>query len=139
MNNRVFFPQGLLDQWGIEGKIDLTGPELVLLEEGRHYRIEEAVRVLAEVTGAGDPHGLVGKVRPKQQLDDMGAEILESSMILGDNAYDVACGWWGTPATTFADHLASTERRIARKAHPEVGAPPTTEEELLRRFVGGAP
>src|SRR5690606_21160193 len=97
MQNRVFFPQLRLDQWGVEGKIDLTGTELVVLAEGRRYAIEESVRVVAEVTGANDPHKLVGKVRPKSGLDEMGAEILENSMILGDNAYDVVPGWAGTP------------------------------------------
>src|SRR5687767_741256 len=99
--NRVFFPQLLLDQWGVEGKIDLTGTELIILAEGRRYKIEECVRVVAEVTGASDPHSFVGRVKPKAQLDEMGAEVLEGSMILGDNAYDVVQGWAGTPTSSF--------------------------------------
>ena len=54
MQNRVFFPQTAVDQWGIDGKIDLVGNELILLAEGRRYKVEEAVRIVTEVTGAND-------------------------------------------------------------------------------------
>jgi hypothetical protein len=137
MQNRVFFPQACLDQWGIEGKIELTPTELVVLAEGRRYTISEAVRVVVEVTGASDPHGFVGKVKGKQELDAMGAEILENSMIIGDNAYDVVPGWAGTPATSFAEHLGSTERANARRGKLAAESP-KSDEELLRRFADGA-
>ena len=55
MRNRVFFPQASLDQWGVEGKIELTPTELVLLSEGRRYEITEVVRVVVEVTGSIGP------------------------------------------------------------------------------------
>jgi hypothetical protein len=102
--NRVFFPQAFLDQWGLEGKIELTPTELVILSrsrgaEARRYAITEVVRVVVEVTGTPDPHGLIGKVKPKAELEAIGAEILESSMIIGDNAYDVVPGWAGRPLT----------------------------------------
>lgn len=137
MQNRVFFPQLLLDQWGIEGKIDLTGAELVIVAEGRRYKIEEMVHVVAEVTGASDPHKLVGKVKAKAALDEVGAEILENSMILGDNAYDVITGWAGTPMTPFADHLLSTERMSARGGRTDLGAGPKSDEDMLLRFAEG--
>lgn len=93
--NRVFFPQACLDQWGVEGKIELTRSELVVLAGGRRIAIDEVVRVVQEVTGSPDPHGIIGKVKPKAELEAMGAEILENSMIIGDNAYDVVPGWAG--------------------------------------------
>src|SRR5262249_22484330 len=97
-----------------EGKIELTPTELVVLAEGRRYDIHEVVRVVAEVTGSPDPHGIIGKVKAKAELEAMGAEILENSMIIGDNAYDVVPGWAGLPRTSFADHLLSPERIAAR-------------------------
>ena len=39
MQNRVFFPQSAVDQWGIDGKIDLVGNDLILLGEGRRYKV----------------------------------------------------------------------------------------------------
>ncbi|MBX3260814.1 MAG: hypothetical protein KIS78_27820 [Labilithrix sp.] len=137
MRNRVFFPQASLDRWGVEGKIELTGTEIVLLAEGRRYDITEVVRVVVEVTGAPDPHGLIGKVKSKAELESMGAEILENSMILGDNAYDVVPGWAGAPATPFEDHLLSPERMTARAGRTDIGSGPNSDEEMLERFAEG--
>lgn len=136
MQNRVFFPQSFIDQWGVDGKVDLTANELILLVEGRRYKIEEAVYVVAEVTGANDDRKIVGKVKPKAGLEENGAEILENSMIIGDNAYDVVPGWMGTPTTPFADHMASGERMKARGGKTDVVLP-KKEEDLLRAFVEG--
>lgn len=135
MQNRVFFPQSAVDQWGIEGRIDLVSGELILLAEGRRYKVEECVRVLAEVTGANDEHKIVGKVKPKRALDELGAELLENSMILGDNAYDVVPGWMGTPTSSFGEYLLSSERMAARAGKTGVGAGPRTDEELVQCFL----
>ena len=133
----MFFPQLLVDQWGIDGKVDLTATELILLTEGRRYKIAEAVRIVTEVTGANDAQKLVGKVKPKQALEELGAEILENSMILGDNAYDVVPGWAATPTCSFTDHLLSSERAKARGGKTDVGAGPKTDEDMLRLFLEG--
>lgn len=138
MANRVFFPQACLDQWGIEGKIELTGAELVILSEARRYAITEVVRVVVEVTGSPDPHGIIGKVRPKAALQAMGAEILENSMIIGDNAYDVVPGWAGAPTTTFDDFLASPEHKLARRRSGTTSPEPSNDEELVARFAQGS-
>jgi hypothetical protein len=137
MGNRVFFPQLAIDQWGIEGKIDLSASELIVLAEARRYKIVESVRVVAEVTGANDAHGIVGKVKPKSALEELGAEILENSMIIGDNAYDVVPGWVGTPVTPFSEHILSPERMKARGNKTDVGRGPQTDEEMLARFLEG--
>lgn len=137
MSARVFFPQACLDQWGVEGKIELSPTELVVLAEGRRYAIAEVVRVVTEVTGSPDPHGIVGKVKAKAELEQMGAEILENSMIIGDNAYDVVPGWAGRPLTAFADHLLSEERMAARGNRTDIGSGPETDEDMLERFAAG--
>lgn len=137
MQNRIFFPQAALDQWGVEGKVDLSASELILLAEGRSYKVVEAVHVVTEVTGANDAHQIVGKVKSKVSLEELGAEILENSMIIGDNAYDVIPGWAGMARSTFATHLLSGERMSARGGKTDVGSAPNTDEELLRRFVDG--
>jgi hypothetical protein len=138
MRNRVFFPQASLDQWGVEGKIELTPTELVIIAEGRRYEITEVVRVLVEVTGSPDPHGITGKVKSKAELEAMGAEILENSMIIGDNAYDVVPGWAGTPVLSFAEHLGSAQHKLARKrsGRPDTGGP-KNDEEMLQSFAEG--
>jgi hypothetical protein len=125
MRNRVFFPQGSLDEWLGDSRVDLKGDELTLKGEGRRYRIIEAVRVLREVTGSDDPHELLGRVKSRAFLNELGAEVLEGSLILGDNAYDVVPGFVGAPVGSFADH---------RKATPEPKGV-TTDEELLTAFI----
>lgn len=120
----MFFPQPALDQWILEGLIELSRVELILLADGRHYKIDEAVRIVAEVTGSPDPHALVGKVKPRVELVEKGAEILESSMILGDNAYDVVPGFLATPDQPWAAHKKPSS--------------PATEEEMLLAFARGA-
>ena len=135
MQSRVFFPQSAVDQWGIDGKIDLVAGELILLADGRRYKVEEAVHVVTEVTGGNDAHQILGKVKPKRALEEVGAELMENSMILGDNAYDVVPGWMGTPTSSFGDHLLSSERMAARGGRTDIGAGPKSEEDLLQRFL----
>lgn len=137
MQNRVFFPQAALDEWIVGGTVELLERELVLLGEARRYQVVEAVRVVREVTGTGDPHDLVGRVKTREHLEQLGAEIVESSLVLGDQAYDVDPGWMGVPIGTFAEHVGSDVRRKARgEANP---SDPKTDEELLAKFLARAP
>lgn len=122
----------------LDGTIDVKGQELTIMAEARRYRIADAVRVIREVSGSPDVNELVGRVKSKGFLLELGAELLESSMILGDNAYDVVQGWTGTPLGSFDEHVTSAERAKARmqnadnKFQPEE---PKTEEQLLARFL----
>lgn len=134
MQNRVFFPQAALDQWIVDGTVDLQRGELTILAEGRRYALEEAVHVLREVSGAGDAAKLVGRVKTRAVLEGQGAEIVETSMLLGDTAYDVEPGWVGTPVGSFAEHLESSVRRKSRGGSPG-GPVPQTDEELLAKFL----
>jgi hypothetical protein len=126
--NRVFFPQKALDQWLHEEKIELGDGTLVIKAEKRKYRLIEAVRVLAEVTGADDMHELVGRVKTVNFLTELGAELLGTSMILGDLAYEVVPGFVATPVGSFAEH---------RKASvpPPRGMMPTNDEEILAQYL----
>src|SRR5689334_9161852 len=49
--NRVFFPQALLDNWVADERIELSGIELMLRDEGRRFKIEEAVHIVRDVSG----------------------------------------------------------------------------------------
>jgi hypothetical protein len=138
VQNRVFFSQTALDRWLVEGAIEISGNELTILSEGRRYRVAEAVHVLREVTGQTDHNEIVGKVKSKLFLEELGAEILENSMIIGDNAYDVVQGWLGAPTTSWADHAQSDARKKARESRGDGGFPaeePKTDEDLLARFL----
>ena len=136
-NNRVFFPQAALDQWISDGRVDLAGDELTIKPEARRYRIFEAARILREVTGLQDVNELVGKVKTRQYLSGLGADLLENSMVLGDNAYDVIPGFVGAPVGTFEEHMADPARVDGAGAAPQRGSPPASDEELLAKFLLG--
>ncbi|HLK40994.1 MAG TPA: hypothetical protein VKU41_29790 [Polyangiaceae bacterium] len=114
MENRIFFPQAGLDEWVLSGSVDLQDGELTILPSGHKYKLAEAVHVLREVSGSGDLHELLGRVKARAYLEQLGAEIVESSMLLGDSAYDVEPGWIGIP----------------------VGAVPKGGEEAVLRSLG---
>ncbi|KYF68275.1 MULTISPECIES: hypothetical protein [Sorangium] len=129
MKNRVFFPQAALDDWIASDRVDLNNDELLIKTEGRRYKIIEAIRVLREVTGSADIHEVLGRVKTRAFLRELGAEILEGSMIIGDNAYDVIPGFIGAPVGTFAEH------RKAAPAATATNSSLTTDEELLAAFL----
>jgi hypothetical protein len=98
MSSRVFFPQDALDLLVSQGKVDVEGDQLVVSDTKLRYHVVEGARVLVEVITGEDPHGLIGKVKPKSYLcDELGAELLGGSMLLEDNGYDVVEGLIGEP------------------------------------------
>jgi hypothetical protein len=127
MHNRVFFPQAALDQWLDEGRIELATNQLVVRADGRKYRIVEAVRVMAELSGGGDAHDLVGRVKTVPFLSELGAELLDTSMVIGDLAYDVVPGFIGTPVGSFEQHRTSGQMPTPVEAQ--------SDEELLAQFL----
>jgi hypothetical protein len=129
MKNRVFFPQAALDEWITEDRVDLKHDELTIKSESRRYKIIEAIRILREATSSSDPHELLGKVKSKAFLEELGAEVLESSMIIGDNAYDVVQGFVGAPIGSFAEHL----REMPPDSRPAPGI--MSDEDLLAAFL----
>jgi hypothetical protein len=147
MENRVFFPQAALDLWMAEGTVDLQQGELTILAEGRRYKLVDAVRIVRELSGGGDPHDLVGRAKARTSLEQLGAEIIETSMLVGDAAYDVELGWLGIPVGTFAEYVGSAEWKKARgaratdgKSPPQPGRgqepkDPKTDEDLLASLL----
>jgi hypothetical protein len=128
MRNRVFFPQIALDEWLAETRVELRNDELLVKSENRKYRIIEGIRIVREVSGSSDGHELVGKVKSKAFLVELGAELLESSMILGDNAYDVVPGFVGAP---MGGPPSLPSPSTASPASPPV----STDEDLLAAFL----
>jgi hypothetical protein len=130
--NRVFFPQEALDRWLVEGRVEISGTELVIPNERRRYQLVEAIRVTAVEPGYADVAELVGKVKTVVYLSALGAELLGDSMVLSDSAYRVLPGWLGSPIGTLAQHRASREvLRVSRRPRPAHGS----DEELLADFL----
>ena len=134
MQNRVFFAQSSLDLWLADSVIELTGTELTISSEARKYRLAEAAHIVREVTGAADANELVGRVKSTHYLEELGAELMQGSMILGDNAYDVVPGFMATPIGPFDEFLKSPERDASSGKASKKGDP-RSDEELLTRLV----
>jgi hypothetical protein len=135
MENRIFFPLDSVEEWANEGKVEVKGNDLVVVADARRYRLEDAAHIVREVSGSECPRGLPGKVKSKTVLEEWGAELYDTSMVLGDNAYDVIQGWMGTPASSFAEHRKSTEAEIARKSRPDDEPTPENDEAILARYL----
>jgi hypothetical protein len=139
--NQLFFPQDALDRWIVDASVELQQGELSIVNEGRRFKLTEAVRILREVSGAGDAHELLGRVKTRAFLEELGAEIVEHSMLLGDAAYDVEPGWLGAPQGSFAEHMASEAARKGPHGRNGRGAAdiasPRSDEELLAQWLGG--
>lgn len=132
--NRVFFPQEALDRWLESGEVELSQGLLTIKTERRRYRLVEAARVMAEVSGLPDPHEVMGKVKTVGFLSELGASLLGQSMVIADNAYEIVPGWLGSPVGTFAEHRA--EQSAAPNPHPSRNASaPGSDEELLASFL----
>lgn len=142
-HNRVFFPQGALARWLDEGKVELSGETLTMCQDGHSYRIVEAARIMREISGAPDTYQLQGRVKSRVFLLELGAEIVEESMILGDNAYDIVPGFLGTLIRS--RQAKEQAARSPEPAPPPPKAPPppaaakreeaTSDEDLLVKFL----
>jgi hypothetical protein len=89
------------------------------------------------VSGAGDANDLIGRVKTLPVLEQLGAELVETSMLLGDAAYDVEPGWVGRPVEPFAEYLASDARLRARGA--QTGPDPASDEDVLTSSLAKQP
>ncbi|MDB4972381.1 MAG: hypothetical protein JWN48_722 [Myxococcaceae bacterium] len=88
---RVFVPQDAVESWLSEGRADLTHDTLTF--DGQLFRVAGAVRFLSEVSGSPDAARLVGRIKSREQLEALSAEHSGASVVLGDNAYEVAEGY----------------------------------------------
>jgi hypothetical protein len=94
---RLFISNQRLEAWSAEGKLALEGDQLMLPELARAFRVRPAVYFKAVAGGAVDPHDLVGLVKDEEQLAEMGADHMMSSVIYVDTAYEVVSGFLGVP------------------------------------------
>jgi hypothetical protein len=130
---RVFFPQHRINQWVVDGALDIGPTELTILHYARVYAIEEAVFVKQEVTTGICPSDMIGRVFTRVQLLARNAEVMEESMIVGDHAYDLVAGWVGRPTTDFVTHMEGPGRGKTVN-----GESPSSEEALLFSALGSA-
>jgi hypothetical protein len=95
--SRLFISVERLDNWTAEGRASLEGDRMTLTELNRSFAMKPAVHFLRVAGVDSDPNDLVGRVKSKEVLDEMGADCFEKSVIYKDTAYDVIDGFIGEP------------------------------------------
>ncbi len=125
-NTRVFLPQEILDQWLTDGRVEVQGETMTVLQAGLRFELKTAVRFLEELAGGGDEAQLVGKVKDLEQLASLGGEHCADSVILDDNAYQVVEGFVGEPVESSNPGPS-----------PTAGTEPEDELTALSRFFRG--
>jgi hypothetical protein len=133
--NRLFVPQGMLDLWLSDERIEVEGETMITRPEEQRFTLTTAVLFQEEVAGGGDAAGLIGKVKDLEQLAEIGAEHYADSVILGDSAYTVVEGFTGVPIEE-APHVASGSSLAAatRAAVGDEGG--AGEMDPLAHFLG---
>ncbi len=94
---RLFISQERLDAWSAENKVQIDGERMTLVDLGRTFTIMPAVRFLSVAGGDPDPHDMLGKVKDEEELAALGADLMMTSVIFVDTAYDVQTGFVGAP------------------------------------------
>jgi hypothetical protein len=115
----VFLSNEMLQQWSDQGKVKLEDTVLTLLAEKRTVALTPAVRFTALIDGTDEQNKLLGKVKTKAQLDEIGAEHYMDSVIIGDIGYTVVEGFLGDLAPA--------------KRPPRAAPPPATGDDPFRQ------
>lgn len=131
MPGLLFVSQAVLESWVGQGKIDFAGNVMTLLAgdgKGRSYALDPAVRFLKLLGADADPHALLHKVKSAEQLREMGAEHVDTSVVLGDVAYEVEPGFLAEVSALQAAAAARGAGVRSEKgaAPPRPGAPAAT-------------
>src|SRR3954463_10667687 len=124
MADYLFVPQSVLDKWSEQGRIQVDGNVLTILQDGKHFALTSAVRFMKMEAGE-DSAGLLQKVKTTDALKQMGAEHYMESVILGENAYQVQQGFLADANALRRAAAASTPPAAAAKpaAAPAPAAP----------------
>jgi hypothetical protein len=112
-DNRLFVSQSVLDRWLGDGSVEVDGETMTTLPDKRGFSLKTAVLFRSELTGAGDPSELIGRVKDLEQIAALGGDYSAGSVILGDLAYEVAEGFVGEPLPD----QPGTPRRSASGPH----------------------
>jgi len=113
----LFASQVAIETWAEQKKIEFQGNVMTLVAGegcGRSYALVPAVLFLKVVGGECDPNQLVAKVKTEAKLRELGAEHLETSVVLGDVAYEVQPGF-------LAEGRAAASRQQAVAGAGEAG------------------
>jgi hypothetical protein len=119
---KLFLPQKTLEDWSVGEKADLEDGRLVVRETKSTHAVVPAVHFVKVISGA-DGHQLTGRVKTMKQLDELGAEHMMDSVLLGETAFEVVPGY-----------VADVPNAPAGKGDPKK-KPISPEADLLAAFI----
>ncbi len=133
--SRLFVSQELLDQWSGEGKVELEGNVLKLINEGRFFEIQPGVRFV-KVAAGEDRQQLNCKVKTEAQMSAMGAELYMNSVLVGEDAYDVQTGFLCEVPSEAARAMTAPGPGKSPDSQVPKGTPRTADERsMLAQFL----
>jgi hypothetical protein len=130
---RLFLADRAVERFVASGRAALDGAELVARGgplDGRRFALEPAVRVVSVVDG-GAGAAPAGRVRLVADLRAAGAELVGSSLVEGDAAYEVEHGYVATPDAEAAALLGLAQEQPPFRS-PQEGH---FDAESLARFL----
>src|SRR5512139_2302209 len=126
--NWLFVNSALLDTWVRAGRVDVVAGAIVLRGTAERFAAEEAVRVVSEATATGDPKRWVGSVFRVADLVELGAEVVDRSLVVDDLAYDLEPGFLVAPLGQEVSRAELVAR--ARELSQRPSMRPQSDEEL---------
>jgi hypothetical protein len=89
---KLFLPQTQLEEWALDEQADVREDKLLLKGETAPYAVAQAVHFKTLLSG-DDSQKLVSRVKTSAQLQELGAEHMMDSVLLGETAYEVEPGY----------------------------------------------
>ncbi|MCX7943390.1 MAG: hypothetical protein N2746_02640 [Deltaproteobacteria bacterium] len=90
----IFISQEQMEKYVNDGVADINGNDIVLrLEKTYIGNLEEAYYFLRNVVNPSDPRGMINRVFTKGEIKDLNADIMQNSVIIGEDVYDVEEGF----------------------------------------------
>lgn len=89
---KLFLPQKTLEEWISAEKADLEDGKLIVREGKTSHAVTAGVHFVKVVSGS-DSNQLTGRVKTMKQLDELGAEHMMDSVLLGETAFEVIPGY----------------------------------------------
>lgn len=114
MTRLRFLPQATLDGWVDQGKVDVIADHLIDQTSKDEFPMREALHFVKLESGT-DAEKLLRKVKSIEAVRAMGAEHYMTSVILGDDVYQVEVGWLAEESTAPARAPSPAVRSAPKK------------------------
>lgn len=109
-----FVSNAKLEEW-VEQGADFQG-DSIALPNGTTHSLVPAVRIISLIDGQ-DTHGLVGQVKLLSDIQNLGGEHFQGTVIVGDDGYECEEGFADpsppSPAQSSAAATAATDEALS--------------------------